>query len=120
MANDNLDGFVQLQQALAQYTQNIDSTVDSVLSSVAKEAKDKLKENSPEKTGKFAKGWSIQHKKGEYTIYNKEAWKTHLLENGHDIVSNGKKVGRVEGKNFIAPINDWIQEEVIRRMEDEL
>ena len=117
MAND---GFIQLQKVLAQYTQNIDSTMDSVMSSVAKEAKEKLKQDSPERTGKFAKGWSIQHKKGEYVVYNKEAWQTHLLENGHDIVSNGQKVGHVEGKKFIAPINEWVQKEVVDRLEDEL
>lgn len=116
MGND----FLQLQQVLAQYTKNIDSDVDEVLNSVAKEAKKKLQDESPEQTGTFSKSWSIQHQKGNYVVYNKEAWKTHLLENGHDVVAWGKKVGHVDGKHFIAPINDWVQEEVMKRLEDKL
>lgn len=117
MAND---GFIQLQQVLAQYTKNIDSTMDSVMSSVAKEAKQKLKETSPQNSGNFAKSWAIEHKKGEYTVYNKESWQTHLLENGHDVVSHGKKVGHVQGEKFVQPVNEWVQKEVMKRLEDEL
>ena len=112
--------FLDLQAVLAQYTKNIDQDLDDVMSSVAKEAKQKLKDDSPENTGTFANSWAIQHNKGEYIVYNKEGWKTHLLENGHDIVAGGQKVGHVEGKHFMKPINDWVSEEVTKRLEEKL
>ena len=119
MANSN-DPFFQVQKVLAQYTSNIDKDMDQVMSDVAKEAKDKLRDASPKDDDKFAKSWAIKHDKGEYTVYNKEYYLTHLLENGHDVVAYGKKVGHVNGKNFIAPINQWVSEEVIKRLEDKL
>lgn len=114
------NSFLNLQKTLAQYTQNIDSDLDKVMGSVAKEAKQKLKDESPKDTGTFASDWSIQHKKGEYVVYNKQGWKTHLLENGHDVVAYGKKIGHVDGKHFMKPINDWVSEELDKRLEEEL
>lgn len=113
-------GFIQLQEILAGYTKTVDEKFDKVVNGVAKEAKEKLKETSPEQNGTFAKSWAIKKGKGTYVVYNKEAWKTHLLENGHDVVAYGRKVGHVQGKHFVAPVNDWAEKEVIKRLEEEL
>lgn len=117
---DKNSSFIQIQEILAGYTKNVDETFDKVVAGVAKEAKDKLKEKSPENQGKFANGWAIKKAPGVYIVYNKQAWKTHLLENGHDIVAYGKKVGHVQGKHFIKPVADWAADEVVKRLEEEL
>lgn len=117
MANDT---FLQINKVLAQYTKNINSDLDQVMSSVAQEAKQKLKVDSPQDSGDFAKGWAVEHSKGEYVVYNKQHYLTHLLENGHDVVAYGKKVGHVSGQNFIKPVNDWVSEEVVKRLEEKL
>lgn len=113
-------GFIQLQEILAGYTKTVDEKFDKVVNGVAQEAKEKLKETSPENQGKFANSWAIKKAPGVYIVYNKQAWKTHLLENGHDIVAYGKKIGHVQGKHFVAPVNDWAEKEVIKRLEEEL
>ena len=112
----------QINAVLAQYTKNVNETVDSILNSTSKEAVIKLKETSPqaEGGGKYAKSWAVKKKKGTYTIYNKQPGLTHLLENGHDVVVNGRKVGRAPAQPHIKEVDDWLSEEIVQRMESSL
>lgn len=109
----------QVNEVLAQYTKDVDSTMEKVFKDTAKEAKQKLQEDSPGH-GAYAKGWSIRQTKGNYVIYNKEYYLTHLLENGHDVVAYGRKVGHASPQKHIAPVEKWVKEEVMKRLEDEL
>ena len=50
-------------------------------------------------------------------IYNKTDYQlTHLLENGHDVIVNGKKVGHYDGQVHIAPV----EKQVIEKMTEEV
>lgn len=63
-----------------------------------------LKRTSPKKKGKYAKGWKVTYQDGSYIVHNaKLPGYTQLLEKGHDVISNGQKVGRAPAQPHIAP-----------------
>lgn len=71
-----------------------------------------LKEFSTNKTGyargKYSKGWSMV-KRGlhQYSVVNKRYYMlTHLLENGHDIIKDGRKVGYSAPIKHIKPVEE--------------
>lgn len=63
-----------------------------------------LKRTSPKKKGKYAKGWKVTYQDGSYIVHNaKLPGYTQLLEKGHDVISNGQKVGRAQAQPHIEP-----------------
>ena len=84
----------------------------------------KLREESPKRTGRYAKGWAWQRtgmnrKEGSVgvTLHNKSLpGLPHLLEFGH-AKRNG---GRVPGKVHIAPIEKEICEEFQKEVVDKI
>lgn len=117
MANDAIG----LQTALRKYGVTCNEIMEEVLKETAQEASEKLKQTSPENSGAYAKGWTVSKQGGSYIVHNKDHYQlTHLLENGHDVVVNGKKVGHVEPKKHIKQVEEWVQEVVVSRLEEEL
>lgn len=116
------DSFLDINQILAEYTKDINKTVDDVMGTVAKDAAQKLRTNSPKQTGDYAKNWAVKKQNAKRVVYNKAPTYrlTHLLENGHDVVVNGKKVGHVNPKPHIKPVEEWVQEEVPALLEERL
>lgn len=113
--------FTQINGVLGQYTANINEALDKAMKTTSSDAVKRLKSTSPSDSGKYIKGWKVKHEKGTYTIYNKDRYQlTHLLENGHDVVVNGKKVGRAPAKPHIKNVEEWVQTEVEKRLEDNL
>ena len=110
----------QINQALAQYTSDINLTVDEVMKNGAQQAKKALTQLSPADTGKYAKSWAVKKERGRYIVYNKKPGLTHLLENGHDIIRNGRKVGRVVGRPHIKPVEEMVSENIIKELESKL
>ena len=112
----------QINQVLSTFSKNVDETYDKVLKDVADEASEKLQSVSPIMNGTYAKGWvADKDKHGSYVVHNKDAYQlTHLLENGHDVVVNGKKVGHANAQPHIADVEAWVQEEAVKRLEDAL
>lgn len=112
----------QINTVLAQYTSNVNETVAKVLETTAKDGVKKLKETSPKAPGrgKYARSWAVKKLRGTYTIYNKQPGLTHLLENGHDVVVNGKKVGRADPQPHIKDVDDWIASAAVERLEQAL
>lgn len=111
---------VEINRVLAQYTSNVNETVDKVLKSEAQEAKKILTQTSPASRGKYAKSWAVRKVKGNYVVYNKKPGLTHLLENGHDVVVNGKKVGTAPAQIHIKPVEEKIANEITQKLEAEL
>lgn len=82
-----------------------------------------LKRTSPKKKGTYAKGWKVTYQDGSYIVHNaKLPGYTQLLEKGHDVISNGQKVGRTPAQPHIAPaeksgVNEFVNlaEEYIER-----
>ncbi len=110
----------QINTALAQFTANINKNLDDTMKTTADDAKKMLKSTSPKKSGKYAKGWQVKKVNGTYTICNKVYYLTHLLENGHDVVAYGKKVGHAAAHPHIKKVEEWVQEEVPKRLEEKL
>ena len=87
----------------------------------------RLKSTSPKRKGGYAKGWKVTFRDGGYIVHNSRfPGFTQLLEKGHDVVVNGKKVGRAKAEPHIAPaeqagVEDFryrIYEEVNRRLSE--
>lgn len=111
---------------LGRMSVSIQDAISAAAESVAKEAVKKLKTTSPKgATGVYRKGWKYKMTKvqadGSFSIqiYNaKRGYLTHLLENGHPIISKGQVVRNVAAEPHIAPVNDWIQTEGFRQISE--
>lgn len=115
------DLYKQVNQVLSQFSKDVDQALTKTIKDLAKDTQKKLQEESPEKSGKYAKSWTTkQENPTKFVVYNKEYYLTHLLENGHDIIAGGRKVGHAKGKEHIKPVNEWLQEEAVNRLEDNL
>lgn len=108
-----------IQQILHDMPQKVDNVIDEAAAKVSKEAVKTLKATSPKRPGggRYAKGWATKKIGKQTVIHNRtDAGLTHLLENGHDVVVNGKKVGHYGGIKHIKPV----EEEVIEKMTEEV
>lgn len=121
----------QVNQILQAYVGEVETDVLKAELAVAKEAVKQLKEKSPRnpksrgKNGKhYAADWTIDNRSRTHyarlILHNRQYQLTHLLENGHDIVRGGRKVGRSEAKPHIKPVEEWCKSEVERRIKEEL
>lgn len=81
-----------------------------------------LKVVSPKgKSGKYAQGWTKKAQDGGYVVYNdKAAGLAHLLNNGHDVVNNGRVVGHVKGDNHITNVEKEMVEMMVSETQKEL
>ena len=114
-----------VNQALnVDYFGDINEIVKEVVPKVAKDAAKKLKSESPKgKTGKYAKGWSVQVENGriktEASVYGKTGTYqlAHLLEFGH-VTRNGtgRTFGRTGARVHIAPVEEWASQELETRL----
>lgn len=108
-----------IQQMLHDIPQKVDNVIDEAAEKVSKEAVKTLRATSPKRPGggRYAKGWATKKVGKQIVIHNKTDYQlTHLLENGHDIVSHGRKVGHYGGQKHIAPV----EKEVIEKMTEEV
>lgn len=118
----------QVNKILTEYASEVDKVVLEAEEEVAKEAVKKLKQTSPKnphgKGKHYADSWTIDNqskkKYAKFIIKNKQYQLTHLLENGHDIIRNGKKVGHYKGVKHIKPVEEWCQKEVPNKIEVKL
>ena len=110
-----------INQLLTDYQGDVEKVVTASITEVAKETTKVMKTAGTfGGTGKFKKSWSVKIEKKrlytEATVYNKKPGLTHLLEFGH-VKQNG---GRTKEFNFIAPVNDKVQTEVVKKIEEKL
>lgn len=115
-----------IDDALSKYTVTVSEELDQAIDQVSKEAVKRLKETSPKGRGRgfYAKSWTMKKTKKrlqvESVVYSKKYSLTHLLENGHPIVRNGKVVGRAKAEPHIGKVNDYVQEEIIKILQRKL
>lgn len=114
---DKLAG--EISEMLSDYSEEVVEKVDLSSERVAKEAIKQLKATSPKKSGKYSKSWKKKTEKqlaqpNSHIVYNKEGWKTHLLENGH-VKSDG---GRVNGIPHIKPAEQQVIDEFTKEVEE--
>lgn len=103
------------------------STSEAVVRAASKDAAKKaandtmklLKRTSPKKRGTYAKGWKVTYQDGSYIVHNsKLPGFTQLLEKGHDVISNGQKVGRAPAQPHIAPAEKTGADEFVSLAEE--
>lgn len=115
----------QMKDILEDYSKEVRRATANSQDKVAKEAVRKLKNTSPKKSGKYAKGWTLKRERSTtgvptVTIHNKVYRLTHLLENGH-VVRNAKGTyGRTNGIKHIKPVEEWASSELPLEIEREL
>lgn len=116
----------EINRLLAEYGDECSEAVVEEITAVTREAAKKVRANARAKfkRGKgsrhYASGWraKITKVRGgvDGIVYNSSKPQlAHLLENGH----NGPN-GWVSGKEHIAPVNEWAQSEVLKRIEEKL
>lgn len=81
----------------------------------------RLKSSSPRRKGGYAKGWKVTYQDGVYIVHNSRyPGYTQLLEKGHDVVVNGKKVGHANGIPHIKPAEAAGVEDFLYRTREEI
>lgn len=112
---------VQMKELLDEVNKDVQDSAKKNINAVSKECVQKLKNTSPVKTGSYSKGWATK-KQGDMdvVVHNRTDYQlTHLLENGHVIRNKKGTYGRVAGRKHIKPVEEWANEELPRRiMED--
>lgn len=127
MALSNKSIEAQVAALLDNYTKDVKEATDKVFEQTAKESAQKLKQTSPigkgRNAGEYAKSWTVKKERdkrsGLYTVivHNKDHYQlTHLLEKGHALPQGG----RTAPQEHIAPVERWAQDEVVRRIEEQL
>ncbi len=121
---------IVVTQILDDYSKEVVEVTNEQIKQVTKEAVATLKATSPvrAKNSKgYAKAWASK-KSGESLrgvekriIYNRQGQLTHLLEDGHVIANKwGRYPGRTKRYIHIKPVEDWVKEELPKRIERKL
>lgn len=90
----------------------------------ARKTKELLK-GAPLGGRKYNHGWAIQREEFAAIVYQKaQPTLTHLLEYGHDVIVNGRKVGEARAIPHIEPANEigkkYFEELIIEEVERRL
>lgn len=121
MAEINLE--TAMRDILQDFSVEVAKATEESVRTVAKEATKKLRQTSPNVTGKYAKGWASKVEKtattAEATIYGKKGTYqlAHLLEHGHARRGGGRKV---DGIVHIKPVEEWAVKEVETRIREKV
>ena len=117
----------EIEEILKENFKEIGGKVVTTTNRVANNVRDKLKQNSPKRTGKYAEGWTTQKNDtrkdsifGSYevVVHNKTHWMTvHLLELGHAIKGGTK---RVKAYPHIRPAEEEAAEEFYNELQKKL
>lgn len=121
-----------MESLLNEYGDEVYKCLDKCVDEVADEAKLKLQNVSSfapsgHPSGAYSKSW-INEKlpvgkfNTKQVVHNQEHYRlTHLLEKGHVIRNGtGRTFGRTGEYPHIAPVNDWANEELQRKVKQEL
>lgn len=109
---------LDIKKILNDYSNDIQEAIAAEAQAEAKKAATELKNSSPKRTGKYAKGWRVSTTKGvgfiECEVHNANApGLTHLLEKPH-LLRNGKLS---KPQVHIAPIEEKITREFEQTVE---
>lgn len=111
-----------VKEYLEIYVEDIGEAVEETSNQIGKEARDELKQTSPKKTGRYAKGWTVRKDKKHKNYYTVKVWNrtdyqlTHLLEFGH-ATRNG---GRTKALPHIRPVEEKYKAEFEKQIKDKI
>lgn len=120
MASNSFDKLQEkVMDILDEYAANLTEGVKQATKTISKTGVKEIKAASKSSfggTGKYAKGWTSQIETGRLSaqgiIYNQDLpGLPHLLENGHvSRNGTGRDLGKVEGREHIAPVEEKVVE----------
>ena len=117
-----------IQELLNEYGDDVYKCLDKSVDEVAEEAKLKLQQVSSfapggNPSGAYSKSWineklPVKRLESKQVVHNEDHYRlTHLLEKGHVIRNGtGRTFGRTGEYPHIAPVNDWANEELQRKV----
>lgn len=116
---------VQMNNILNEYDKEVQETVNSSIDTISRETVQRLKNNSPKRTGVYARGWTRRKDSGgrvvSYIVYNSTKPQiTHLLENGHLVRNKFGTYGRTNGNGKIREAEQWANMELESLIERKL
>lgn len=121
--NINADGFAQaIEQILEEYGDGCQGVLMSVLPEVADEACERVKHAGKSEWTVYNDGWTVDSgKTGKFsvnaTVHNATRYQlTHLLEYSHPMPQGGTS----KAYPHIADVNEWAQQEVVKKVEEKL
>lgn len=117
------NSILDIKDILEGYSEEIQESITEEAEKIAKSGADKLKQTSPKRTGKYAKGWKVKIIKGKgyinATIHNSTNWQlTHLLEKPHVIRNKNGSYGMSKPQVHIAPVEEECITEFERNVEN--
>nr|DAO71982.1 MAG TPA: putative tail component [Caudoviricetes sp.] len=111
----------EINSILAEYGDHASKCLVEVIPDVAKNATKQLKAANvyKRKTGRYNKGWTastdVRRTEVKSVVHNRTDYQlSHLLEFGH-AKANG---GRTKAFPHIAQVNDWVQEELVKKIKE--
>ena len=110
----SVDGLADaVMQGLEEYAKLSTDEMKTAVKKAGKDCKNEISANAPKRTGRYAGSWATKvtgeaANMLEVTVYSKQAWQPHLLENGH--AKRGG--GRVAAQVHIAPAEEKTAEEL--------
>lgn len=102
-----------LARELQRYADVVEEELLTAQEEVADVAVSKLRQSGPKKTGAYRKGWRKKKEGNGVVVHNIKGQLTHLLENGHAKAGGG----RVPAQVHIRPVEEYVINEVPRRIE---
>lgn len=113
----------KLIKALNKTVDEVKEGLDKALNESAQEGVKRLKSGSPNRTGKYAAGWttkkSTRRDRHSRIFYNKDyPGLTHLLEHGHAIKGGGRSLGgRTKAQKHIEPVEEYVIRDIESKLE---
>lgn len=121
--NVTAQGFQKaIDEILKEYGDDIEDVLIKVLPGVADDACEKVKQAGDPKWRRYNEGWAVDYgRTGKFTltatVHNVTDYQlTHLLEYSHPMPQGGISRAYVH----IYPVNEWVHEEVVKRVEEKL
>lgn len=107
-------------EELQNYSEEIADKIDLIIEEIGKEAVKRIKQISPKRYGKYAKGWRYKvvysgAGNRRIVLYNKTNYQlTHLLEDGHP----NRDGSIMPGIPHISTVQEWADNELDRRIKE--
>lgn len=103
------NSILEIKDILNEYSEDIQEAIITETERIAKMGVNRLKQTSPKRTGKYARGWKVKTVKGKNfissTIHNSTNWQlTHLLEKPHVIRNKSGTYGISKPQVHIQPV----------------
>lgn len=116
----NASPSVQMKKLLEEYSKEVQEATDESIKEITTQAVSKLKNTSPRRSGKYARGWAVKEEKNGAVVYNRNWQLTHLLEKGHVVRNKSGTYGRAAAHPHIKPVEEWASDALPQEIERRL